>query len=238
MPISDEHKLAMALGRQKAREERLAAKRERQSRGVDYAEQMDRGGHNPTTPGFAAELVQALGAAGVLNAPGLRASQVKRFSQAAWDEMVEAVEEMRRNGGEKPIYELTLPMFCDDILIPASRNEGGRAIATRIRFPDIPNESFIPKNEPARHIYSLYMKAIGGQTPDLGDQTMEAYLRRPRLADLVDGPIEQAQVMSQPKSIPEARVEVLEDTPLEERTYLGVRKVLGTVQPEIAGKLF
>lgn len=243
MPLSEEQKLKMALGRQRAAEARKAERDARRAQGgVDYAQQMEGAGHNPLGSGFAKELSQALGEFMVQHTAG-GTSGVKQIAPAVfarmrkkWQEAEELLDEIKHSGGEKPIYELTADLFADDILIPASRVENGREIATRIRFETMPNETMIPKNEPARRVMALYMEAIGGKTPDLGETTMQAYLNRPRIADIVGAPLEQAASMGQPGTIAQASVEVLEDTPLEERTYLGPRKVLGTVQPEIASK--
>lgn len=240
-PLTQAQKDKMAAGRRAARQNRAESARVAPAPGVDYAEVMERGGHSVGT-GFAKELSQALGefmlahqqqpGSGKQNIPP---ALFKRRMQK-WREMEELLSDLQA-AGERPLYELGADLFADDILVPAFRTENGRQVATRIRFDRIPNETMVPKNEPARRVMALYMEAIGGKTPDLGDQTMEAYLKRPRIADVVGAPLEEPAVMSRPRAIHEASVEVLEDTPPEERTYLGVRKVLGTVQPEMAGKL-
>ncbi len=141
-----------------------------------------------------------------------------------------------RDTGEMPLYELTAPLFADDILIPATRQDGRYTVATRIHFVDAPNEQMVPRNEPAQQIMALYLKGIGGKTPDLADQSYEAYLNRPRIAAVVGAPIE-TPMMGTPHALHEARATVLENTPAEEQRYVGPRKQMGTVQPEVHGTI-
>src|SRR5579884_3265323 len=141
----------------------------------------------------------------------------------AHTEMLELLEELREKG-EVPLYELRADFFCDDVLVPQGR---------RIRYPEIPNEAMEPKNEAARRVMALYMRSIGGRTPDLADQSYEAYLRRPRLAQVIG---EEATVspLGRPGTLAAAKLQVLEDEdkPAEPQVYLGPRRVHGTAPVE------
>jgi hypothetical protein len=164
---------------------------------------------------------------------------VLQARRQAWEDMEVLLEHYRENG-EKPLYELTAPLFCDDVLIEASRTikgpEGTANIATRIHFVDIPNEQMVPKNNSASKIHELYLKAIGGKTPDLGDTTYEAYLNRPRVAQVI-GETPGVPMLGSPGTLRGSRATVLEDTPAEERRYVGPQKQMGTVQPEVHGTI-
>lgn len=172
---------------------------------------------------------------GVANGGGKKAisPQILKDRRDAWDAMEELLAQYLASG-EKPVYELTGPLFCDDVLIEPTYQVNGAAVARRINFIDIPNEQMVPKNDSARRVMELFLRAIGGKTPDLGDTTYEAYLNRPRVAQIVGEP-QGAPIVGSPGQRHEARATILEDTPLEERRYVGPHKQMGTVLPEIAG---
>lgn len=198
--------------------------------------QKQQAGNGETVKDFAAALASHMAElVGVASGGGRKqiAPAVLRERKEAWARMEELLAEYRESG-DTPIYELTAPLFCDDVLIPATRQEGRGTVATRIQFGDIPNEQMIPRNDPAKKVFELYLRAIGGKTPDLGDQSYEAYLNRPRVAQVIGEPLE-APLLGSPGQVHQARAVVLEDTPAEERRYVGPKKQLGTLQPEVHG---
>lgn len=115
-------------------------------------------------------------------------SSARPLSPAETDARQEAHDEMQRllanyeETGAAPRYEIRGPepggFFVDDVLI-----ERGATI----EFYRIPNEQMEPLNTPARQIMALYLRSIGGSTPDLADQSYEAYHNRPREAHIVGG---------------------------------------------------
>lgn len=164
-------------------------------------------------------------------------ASVLRARADAWEEMQALLDDIRRRVDrgdvQRPLYELTQPLFCDDELIPATRKEGNKEYPTRIRYSEVPNEWMVPKDALARQVHALYMQAIGGQSKDLGDVTYEAYLNRPRAAE-VDGQMRQAPLLGTPKARHQSRAEVIDAPPEEgEARNVGPRKVLGTLQPEL-----
>jgi hypothetical protein len=170
---------------------------------------------------------------GTANGGGRKAisPQVLKDRREAWEKMEELLAHYRVTG-EKPIYELTGPLFCDDVMIEPTYQVNGATIARRINFIDIPNEQMVPKNDSARRVMELFLRGIGGKTPDLGDTTYEAYLNRPRIAQVIGEP-QGTPMVGSPGRLHEARATILEDTPAEERRYVGPQKQMGTVLPEI-----
>jgi hypothetical protein len=134
---------------------------------------------------FARVLAQALAEFTAANNGSARgatpavAPAVLQARRAAHDEMLERLRQYE-DAGTVPRYEITTPapggFFVDDILI-----ESGQ----QIEFYGIPNEQMEPLNQPAREVIALYLASIGGVTPDLADQSYDAYRNRPRQASIV-----------------------------------------------------
>lgn len=174
--------------------------------------------------GFADNLAAALAAFVQSNSSGPKPLPPALIRQRAkaHAEMLELLAELKEKG-EMPLYELRADFFCDDVLV----NEG-----RSIRYCEIPNEGMEPKNEAARRVKALFLRWIGGRTPDLADQSYEAYLRRPRLAQVV-GEENFVSPLGRPGTLAGAKVEVMEDEePAAPKVSYGSRPVYGTAPVE------
>ncbi len=106
-----------------------------------------------------------------------------------------------------PRYRLSADQFQADEFIPATRvDRFGSLVATEIDFQGIPNETMHPMTEPARKVHDLYMRYIGGTTPDLADQSMEAYQNRPGRARVVGAPTTPPPLATMAPSTPRATI--------------------------------
>jgi len=198
--------------------------------GVDYDAAL--GGLSANTE-FARILGSAL-AAGISNAmpaptqfgpkpipPALAAKRNK-----ARNDLFELLDQYEQNG-ERPQYEIITPapggFFIDDVLIPT-----GEVITYR----GVPNEGMRPLNRTAQAAMDLFLESIGGGTPDLATQSYEAYLNRPRHAEIQGRPVE-APIMGTPRTLRNASVEVVERPA---GRYVGPNRIMGTVQPETPGQ--
>lgn len=181
---------------------------------------------------FADNLAAALAAFTQANTSGPRAlpPALLRQRAAAHDDMLVLIEELREKG-DVPLYELRAEFFCDDVLV----REGAR-----IRYAEIPNESMEPKNEAARQVMALYMRSIGGRTRDLAEESYEAYLRRPRVAQIVGEEIA-VSPLGRPGTREAARVSVVEEEnamgSLAQARHLGPRREFGTAPVERPDKM-
>ena len=144
----------------------------------------------------------------------------------AHERMIQLLESLQEQGNT-PRYEIVTPapggFFIDDVLIPTGEI---------IDYFGEPNEGMRPLNRPGEQVMALFLESIGGGTPDLADISYNAYLNRPRHAQVVGAP-QAPPPLGTPRTLQNATVAVVEPA---ERRYVGPAKVLGTVQPEIPGR--
>jgi hypothetical protein len=140
---------------------------------------------------------------------------IQRQRDEAYEQLLVLIDEIKRGEHPIPVYTLTDDMFTGWSLIEARKTVRGQDgaqtdVYTKIEFDAIPNPSMLPVNGIAKRVHALYMKFIGGQPADLGDQVYDAYRDRPRYP-------EQPSVFPQRDPRGSAgRARVVEDTPGEE----------------------
>lgn len=126
-----------------------------------------------------------------------------------------------------PRYEVIVPhpggFFIDDVLLPNGEI---------IDYCGVPNEGLAPLNDAGRQVMEQFLISIGGGTPDLADQSYEAYVNRPRQAALVSARPE-APALGTPRTLQAAKVAVVEQQP---RRYVGPRRAMGTAPVESPGQ--
>lgn len=156
--------------------------------GVDYEQAT---GQSVDDGHFINRLVHALENNATANTSGPKPlSAAERNARAQAFASMEALIEKHKASDIRPRYRLATEQFIGDELIPATRVTGqGQVVATVIRFEGIPNETMHPLDEPARKVHELYMRSIGGQTPDLADISMDAYKNRPGRVQVEGAPV-------------------------------------------------
>ena len=132
----------------------------------------------------------------------------QRAMESAHAQMMQLLAEYEEKG-IVPRYLITTPapggFFVDDVLI-----ESGQEVEHY--FP--PNEGMEPQNQPARNIFMLFLRSIGGHTPDLADQSYDAYHNRPRSVNLV-GQRPEPPPLGTPRAQSEVRIVGADRSPSE-----------------------
>lgn len=214
---------------QKPGEAKVAETQRPPAPGVDY-DAATGGAASAAGNAFAEQLATALAQFTGANQTGPKPipPALQRQRAKAHAEMLDLLATLSGRG-ETPLYELRKDFYCDDVLVP----EG-----TKILYGETPNEAMAPLNEPARRVVALFMRSIGGQTPDLGDQSYEAYLNRPRRAQVLGEENRAPSPLGRPGSLADAKVTIIEDEePREAATYLGPRRVMGSAPVERPGAI-
>jgi hypothetical protein len=194
--------------------------------GVDYEEAV---GQKVDDDHFIARLVNALEhnatAQAGANGPKPITAAERAARLEARDKMEAMLDDLK--GREVfPRYRLTTEQFQGDELIPATMtNRYGVLIPTEIDFQGIPNETMVPVNESAKKVHALFMQSMGGSTPELSDQSMEAYLNRPGKVRVV-GAAEPPPPLGTPSQGNKARI--VDQGP--EAAPLSFTPQMGTVQ--------
>ena len=119
------------------------------------------------------------------NGPKTVPPEIQRRRNEARERMEVLLDDVRRGTRETPVYDLTADFYDGWKYIEANvthKTPDGLTVTrpARIRHKGEPNESMVPVNEIAREISAAYMEYIGGKTPDLAEQSYNAYRDRPR----------------------------------------------------------
>ena len=105
----------------------------------------------------------------------LAPAEVNRRAQAAglMHSLIRKAREMTAMGDRDaaPLYELRNKVFIGDFVTdPIWTDASKKLLNTEIRWPHVPNEVMIPKNETAKLIHAAFLDSIGGTaaklTPD------------------------------------------------------------------------
>ena len=90
--------------------------------------------------------------------------------------LMERLIEEAQASDDVPEYKLKAAVYLDEqVVAPIYRDDHTkRQMQTRIGYPLAPNEEMVPINASARRIHAAFMDSIGGTTPNIPEQRVQA----------------------------------------------------------------